>query len=55
MINGTIAMGALCRQAELVQWTHHQQLVRCNSCKVDTGRSFRISATKVFHSPNLRD
>jgi hypothetical protein len=28
MINGTIATGALCRQAELVQWAHHHQL-RC--------------------------
>jgi hypothetical protein len=44
MINGTIATGALCRHAELVQWAHHQQLVRCNSCKVETGPSLRICA-----------
>jgi hypothetical protein len=44
MINGTIATGALCRQAELVQWAHHQQLVRCNSCKVETVPSLRMCA-----------
>src|SRR5262245_592138 len=33
---------APCRQAELVQWAHHQQLVRCNSCKVETGPSLRM-------------
>jgi hypothetical protein len=36
MINGTIAVAALCRQAGFVQWIHHQQLVLCNSCKVET-------------------
>jgi hypothetical protein len=35
MINGTIATGALCRQAELAQWAHHQVLVRC---KLPQGR-----------------
>jgi hypothetical protein len=42
MINGTIATAALCRQAGLTQWTHHQQLVRCKSCKVETGPRLRM-------------
>lgn len=44
MINGAIAMGAMCRQAEFVQWAHHQQLVRCNACKVETIPPLRICA-----------
>ena len=44
MMSGAIATDALCRQAELVQWTHHQQLVRCNSCKVETVPALRICA-----------
>ena len=39
MINGAIATGALCRQAGLVQWAHHQQPVRCNSRSVETAPS----------------
>ena len=42
IINGIIAIAALCRQAGLVQWAHHQQLVRCSSCKVETGPSLRM-------------
>src|SRR5262245_36511544 len=53
MINGTIATGALCRQAELAQWAHHQQLVRCNFRSVETAPHSACAHDGTVRSGNL--